>query len=438
MNFSNGRALAVNAHRLIPGGCHTYAKGDDQFPEQAPPFVARGKGCLVWDLDGNEFIEYGMGLRAVTLGHAHKPVIEAAYRQMNLGNNYSRPAPVEVEYAEKLVSTIPCADMVKFAKDGSAVTTAAIKLARAYTGRSIVAYCKSHPFFSYNDWFIGTTAVRGGIPSGAVEMSRGFQYNDIDSLVRLFDESPEQIACVIMEPEREDPPKDGYLEKVKDVCHDRGAVLIFDEMITGFRWSLGGAQETYGINPDLATFGKAMANGFALSALAGRREIMELGGLDHGKQRVFLLSTTHGAENHAIAAAIATLYEYQSNDVVDVLHRQGQRLKLGIESVIKDLGLEDYIDVIGRTCNLAYVAKAHDGKPSQIYRTLLLQELIRNGVIAPSLVISYSHSDEHVDRTVEAFEKSLAVYKKALNGDIEDYLVGRSIKTVYRAYNQDG
>ena len=435
MKFSESDKLREKAHQLIPGGCHTYAKGDDQYPAQSPGFITRGLGCHVWDADGNEFIEYGMGLRSVTLGHAYRPVIEAAANQMKLGNNYTRPAAIEVEYAEELVSTIPCADMVKFAKDGSTVTTAAIKLARAFTGRELVALCKDHPFFSYNDWFIGTTAMNAGIPESAVRDSLGFGYNDLTSITELFDRYPGQVAAVILEVEREQPPLDGFLDKLKSLCAARGAVLIFDEMITGFRWEVGGAQEVYGVLPDLATFGKGIANGFALSVLAGRRDIMELGGIRHDGDRVFLLSTTHGAENHAIAAAQATLEIYRSEDVIGHLRRQGLRLAREINQVSKAHGLLDFVQVLGHPSNLIFATRDPDGNPSQIYRTLMLQELIRSGIIAPSLVVSYSHSDEDIDKTVCAFDDAMQIYKKALDVGAQKFVIGPSVKPVFRARN---
>jgi glutamate-1-semialdehyde 2,1-aminomutase len=435
MKFSESDKLRKAAHQLIPGGCHTYAKGDDQFPELSPGFITRGLGCHVWDVDGNEFIEYGMGLRSVTLGHAFRPVVDAAIKQMQLGNNYTRPAAIEVEYAKELVSVIPCADMVKFSKDGSTVTTAAIKLARAYTGHELVALCKDHPFFSYNDWFIGTTPMRAGIPESAVRNSLGFAYNDIASITALFDRYPDQIAAVILEPERDQPPVNGFLEKLKSLSAERGAVLIFDEMITGFRWAIGGGQQVHGVLPDLATYGKAISNGFALSALAGRRDIMELGGIKHDGERVFLLSTTHGAENHALAAARATLEIYHSEDVIGHLHRQGMRLIKEINEVSKAHGTLEFVQVLGHPSNLVFTTRDPAGEPSQIYRTLMLQELIRNGVIAPSLVVSYSHTDQDVDKTVRAFENALQVYKRALDSGAEQFVVGPSIKPVYRARN---
>jgi glutamate-1-semialdehyde 2,1-aminomutase len=307
MKLGESRRLQARSHAIIPGGAHTYSKGDDQYPEEAPAFLTHGKGCHVWDADGNEFIEYGMGLRAVTLGHGFEPVVKAAHRQMQLGINFTRPAKIEVELAEAVLQVIDGADMVKFAKNGSDVTTAAVKLARAHTGRDLVAICGDQPFFSTDDWFIGTTEMNAGIPRAIARLTVKFRFNDLGSLRTLFDQHPGQIACVVMEAETAIAPVPGYLQQVKELCEERGALLVFDEMITGFRWHLGGAQKFHGVVPHLSTFGKAMGNGFAIAALVGKREVMRLGGLDHDQPRVFLLSTTHGAETHALAAALATV-----------------------------------------------------------------------------------------------------------------------------------
>ena len=342
-DFSGSRALQPKAHKLIPGGAHTYSKGDDQYPEQAPAFIARGKGCHVWDVDGNDFIEYGMGLRSVTLGHAFEPIVEAAYKQMQLGINFTRPAKIEVELAEAMLEVIDGADMVKFAKNGSDVTTAAVKLARAYTGRDLIAICGDQPFFSVDDWFIGTTEMNAGVPQTIAGMTLKFRYNDLGNLRDLFDQYPDQIACVVMEAEAVTTPAPGYLNQVKDLCEGRGAVLIFDEMITGFRWHLGGAQKFHGVVPHLSTFGKAMGNGYAISALAGKREIMRLGGLDHDQPRVFLLSTTHGAETHALAASLATIRIYHEQNVVEFLWRQGERLRSLVRQSIAENRLEGFL-----------------------------------------------------------------------------------------------
>ena len=435
MNFEKSKALQQKSHALIPGGAHTYAKGDDQYPELAPGFLEKGKGSHVWDLDGNEFIEYGMGLRSVTLGHAYEPVVEAAYRQMQLGINFTRPSSIEVECAEKLLSFIDGADMVKFAKNGSDVTTAAIKLARAYTGRDLVAICEDHPFFSVDDWFIGTTEMSAGIPQAIKDLTVKFHYNDLESVKALFDQYPNQIACFIMEVERLEPPKDNFLLNVKELCHQNGTLLIFDEIITGFRWHLGGAQKLHNIVPDLSTFGKAMGNGFAISALVGKKEIMELGGLQHDKEKVFLLSTTFGAETHALAAALATMKIYESEPVIEHLYRQGDRLIAGIDQSVQEHHLEGYFGTICKPCNLLFFTRDNDHQPSQPMRTLFMQEIIKRGVIAPSLVVSYSHSDEDIDRTLEAFNEALYIYRKALDEGVDKYLVGRPVKPAVRKFN---
>jgi glutamate-1-semialdehyde 2,1-aminomutase len=434
-DFSKSRSLRPIAHRLIPGGTHTYAKGDDQYPERAPGFMVRGKGCRVWDLDGNEYIEYGMGLRAVTLGHAYDPVVEAAYREMTLGTNFSRPAKIEVDLAEAMLELIDGADMVKFAKNGSDVTTAAVKLARAYTGRDLVAICSDHPFFSVDDWFIGTTEVNAGIPEAISRMTLKFHYNDLDSIQRLFDRYPDQIACIVLEPETTELPISGFLSGLKELCEARGAVLVFDETITGFRWHLGGAQRFHGVIPHLSTFGKAMGNGFAIAALAGKREIMRLGGLDHDRPRVFLLSTTYGAETHALGASLQTIRIYQEQSVVAFLWKQGERLRTLVNRSIAENRLEEFFALSGRPCNLTFVTRDQEQMRSQPFRTLVMQELIRRGVIGPSLVVSFSHTDEDIDRTAEAIHESLCIYRKALDEGIDKYLAGRPIRPVYRKFN---
>lgn len=435
MKFDQSKALQQKSHALIPGGAHTYAKGDDQYPEQAPGFFVKGDGCHVWDVDGNEFIEYGMGLRSVTLGHGYKPVVEAAYKQMQLGINFTRPSPLEVECAEKVASLIDSAEMIKFAKNGSDVTTAALKLARAHTGRDLVAICAEHPFFSVDDWFIGSTEMPGGIPKAIQDLTVKFHYNDPDSIKALFEKYPGQIACLVMEAERTELPINNFLHETLRLCHENGALFILDEIITGFRYHLGGAQKIHGISPDLSTFGKAMGNGFSISALVGKKEIMELGGFNHKRERVFLLSTTYGAETHCLAAALETMKIYEREHVVEYLYRQGERLAKGIKEVVAETKLEGYFGVDGKPCNLIFYTRDQNKKPSQPFRTLFMQELIKCSVIAPSFVVSYSHSDEDIDRTIEATAKALIIYRKALEEGVDKYLIGRSVQPVMRRFS---
>jgi glutamate-1-semialdehyde 2,1-aminomutase len=431
----NQASIRERAHRAIPGGTHTYAKGDDQYPEDAPDVIVKGKGCRVWDDQGREYIEYGMGLRAVTLGHAYEPVLEAAFAQARLGVNFNRPGLIEVEAAEALLSLLPRVDQVKFAKDGSTVLTAAVKLARAHTGRIKVAVCGDHPFFSYNDWFMVSTGIPGGIPANRRPETVSFRYNDIASAEKMFADNPGEIACVMLEPERTSAPADGFLHKLRDLAHRHGALFIIDEMVTGFRWHNGGAQELYDIEPDLATFGKALGNGFPISALTGKREYMDLGGLYHERERVFLLSTTHGAEAMSLAAAMKIIEIYKSEDVVGTLQRRGEQLRNGVLQIVRNLKLEDYFTIDGRGCSLIYGTRDQDKKPSQPFRTLFLQQTLHRGLLAPNFIVSYAHTEADIARTVEAVGESLKVYRKALDEGVEKYLVGRSIKPVYRRFN---
>ena len=423
------------AHDVIPGGSHTYAKGDDQYPSNAPAALVRGAGSHVWAPDGREFIEYGMGLRAVTLGHAYPPVVDAVCEAASSGVNFTRPSPIEVECAEELLSFVPGAEMAKFAKNGSDVTTAAVRLARACTGRDLVAICDDQPFLSTDDWFIGTTAMNAGIPRAVADLTVGFHYNDLAGLRELFKRHPGRIACVMLEAATSVEPEPGFLEGVRALCDREGALLIFDEMITGFRWHIGGAQAVYGVIPDLSCFGKALGNGFAVSALLGRREYMERGGLRHGGERVFLLSTTHGAEGVGLAAARATMRVYRGEPVIETLHARGRRLQEGVAQAATALGIDDYFQVAGRPCNLIYVTRDPSRERSQAFRALFMQEIIRRGILGPSFVVSYSHSDADIDRTVEAVGGALDVYRRALDGGVERFLDGPPVKPVFRRFN---
>jgi glutamate-1-semialdehyde 2,1-aminomutase len=291
------------------------------------------------------------------------------------------------------------------------------------------------PFYSTDDWFIGTTEMNAGIPESLSRLTLKFRYNDVASLVELFEQHIGQIACVVMEAEASTPPLPGYLKQVKKLCEERGAVLIFDEMITGFRWHLKGAQKFHGVVPHLSTFGKAMGNGFAISALAGDRDIMRLGGLEHERARVFLLSTTHGAETHALAAGLETIRTYREQKVVEYLWRQGERLRTLINQAVTRNGVDGFFELRGQPCNLVFATRDRESEPSQGFRTLFLQELLRGGLIAPSFVVSFSHSDEDIERTVDVVDRALGVYAKALDEGLNRHLIGRPVKPVIRRYN---
>ncbi len=426
------RHMHQRLQALVPGGAHTYAKGDDQFPQSAPPLIERGSGCRVWDPDGREYLEYGMGLRAVTLGHAFEPVVSAAAQALQHGVNFTRPSTLEWEAAEALAELVPCAEMVKFCKDGSHAVDGAVRLARAHTGRDRIAMCADHPFFSTGNWFIGQGEMNAGIPRAEQALVHRFRYNDLASLAALFDEHPGEIACVILEAARTEEPAPGWLQAVQQLAHAQGAVLVFDEMITGFRWHLRGAQQVYGVTPDLATFGKALANGFGVSALTGRRELMSLGGDSGARDRVFLLSTTHGAQTHELAAALATMRFYREQPVVQTLYERGARLRAGFDRAVADHGLQDFVSLASLDCNLLFTLCDAQRQPSQAFRTLFMQELLRHGVIAPSFVVSYSHTETDVDQTVQAVHAALAVVRRALETNVALYLEGRPVKPAVR------
>ncbi|WP_030687008.1 glutamate-1-semialdehyde 2,1-aminomutase [Streptomyces globisporus] len=418
-------------HALIPGGAHTYAKGDDQYPENLAPVISHGHGAHVWDVDGNRYVEYGSGLRSVSLGHAHPRVIEAVRRELDRGSNFVRPSILEAEAAECFLATVPTAEMVKFAKNGSDATTAAVRLARAATGRTRVALCADHPFFSVDDWFIGTTPMSAGIP--ATDLTLTFPYGDLPATEALLTEYEGEIACLILEPATHTEPPPGYLAGLRELADRHGCVLVFDEMITGFRWSEAGAQGLYGVVPDLSTFGKALGNGFAVSALAGRRELMERGGLRHSDDRVFLLSTTHGAETHSLAAAMAVQTTYTEEGVTARLHALGERLAAGVREAATAMGVGDHLVVRGRASNLVFATLDENGQPSQEYRTLFLRRLLAGGVLAPSFVVSSALDDTDIDHTVDVVAQACAVYRKALDaGDPTPWLAGRPVKPVFR------
>lgn len=422
--------------KVIPGGAHTYSRGFDQYPINAPQILKRGKGAYIYDENEKEFLDYGMALRAVNLGYANDEVNQAAIRQIEYGNNLTKASLIELEAAELLIDMIDSIDMVKFTKNGSTATTAAVKLSRAYTGRTLIARCAEQPFFSYDDWFIGSTPLTKGIPQKDIDSTKMFNYNNIESLEKLFIEYPNQIACVMLEPAANEHPKDNFLHKVKELCHKNGTVFILDEMITGFRWHLKGAQHYYDITPDLCTFGKAMANGFSVAAVAGKREIMELGSIEfEGRERLFLLSTTHGAEMNGLGAFVETMKFMKEHNVVEHMWDYGSKLVSLMNNLAQKYEIEKNFVAGGIECSPYYLTFDNNGQNSLGLRTLFSQEMIKNGVLIPWIALSYAHGEKELEITKNALEKTFEVYKKAVDEGYEKYLVGNPIKPVFRKFN---
>lgn len=452
---SNGKDFQKRLEAVIPGGAHTYSKGKDQYPSNAPSLLIRGAGSRVWDSDGNEYLDYGMGLKSVLLGYGIPEIVEAAHTEMVKGNNLSRPSLVELEAAELFVDLIDSADMVKFAKNGSNVTTAAVKMSRAFTGKKFVCVPEEQPFFSFDDWFIGSTAVSKGVPTEHHSLTLKFNYGDISSLENLFRQYAGEIAAVILEPAThllpctslckfESSPNcstcpfsaQNFLKQVEALCKRFNVVFILDEMRTGFRWDIGGAQKLFGVTPDLSTFGKGIANGFSLAALTGKREIMELAGIQiEGQERTFLLSSTHGAEMSSLGAFVATARMCRENDVPQYLWRFGNVLMARIGAIIEEFDLTAHIKVMGPAVAFEIFFEGNENATNEELKTLFLQEMLSSGVLLTFWAPSFSHSDSDLELTDVALRRALAIVSKALESGVANFLSGPLVKPVFRKFN---
>ena len=432
-NFTNSDKFRNKIHDFIPGGAHTYSKGDDQFPKLSPAAIAYGKGAYIWDIDNNKYLDCSMGLTSVSLGHAYEPVIERIKEELDKGVNFQRPASIELEMAEKFLSLVPQHDMIKFGKNGSLVITAAIKLARAYNGRKLVAYPSDHPFYSYDDWFIGQTVCDKGIPSEYKSLTVTYKSDDLSTLEQLFEQYPDQISCVVSEPER---CVDDFmnLHELIAITQKNGALFIQDEMITGYKTDFPGSISKYNTHPDMATWGKGIANGFSFCALTGKKEIMELGGIrNEGKEKVFLISTTHGGETTAIAAGLATIDVFEKQNVIGHNHEIGQRMIEVCNKVILENRLSESVNLSAKDWMQAFIFRDNKGIISQGYRTLMMQEMIKRGILFQGAFIPcFSHTQSDVDYFADALNDSLQIYKKALAEGFEKYLIGSPAKAVFR------
>jgi spore coat polysaccharide biosynthesis protein SpsF len=442
INFANSDQYRKEIHNLIPGGAHTYSKGDDQFPKLSPAAISHGKGAYVWDIDDNMYLDCSMGLTSVSLGHSYESVLDAVKEELDKGVNFQRPSVLEKETAENFLSLVPQHDMIKFAKNGSIVTTAAVKLARAFTGRKLVAIPGDHPFYSYDDWFIGTTACNKGVPDEISDLTVKFKSCDINSLNELFERYPGQIACVITEPEKS-PCGNGctcsqspavFLKEAIDLVHREGALFIIDEMVSGFKSAFPGSMTKYDLKPDMATWGKGIANGFSFCALTGKKEIMELGGITNiGEEKVFLISTTHGGETHTLAAANATIDVFQQQHVVKHNHQIGDALILGCQEAIIAAGASHLVDVIPCNWLVAFTFKDSQGQVSAAMRTLAMQEMIKRGILFQGAFSPcFSHSLDDVAYFVEAFSQTLFILQEAEKVGVEKILIGEATKPVFR------
>jgi glutamate-1-semialdehyde 2,1-aminomutase len=447
----------VTVHDKIPGASHTYSKGDDQFPATAPLLIARGAGYRVWDEHGRSFIDWTMGLAAVSLGHAYPPVVDAARQWLERGTNFARPTRLEEGLADELLAIVPCAGMVKFGKHGSDGTSSAVRLARAFTGRDRIIACSSNPFYSVHDWWIGTTEARAGIPTATRELTHLFPFGDINALDALLDRYGSEAACIIVEPAATTPPalqggcprcagdrpitcpdcpQEQFWKAVQQRARAVNALFILDENKTGFRMAVPGAETFYGLTPDMVCYGKAMANGFSVSALAGRSDVLDQGGiLQQERDRVFLLSATHGGETHALAAALATVRIMRNEPVIEHLWRIGRTLTDGFNRLAGKLGLGAAFGMLGYGC-FPTLRIEIDGAAHAPLRTLFLQEMAERGVLINFIAPAYAHDDAAIGETLAVAEHALTICADAVTrGDVLRRLKGPVVRPVFRKRN---
>jgi len=409
----------------IPLGSQTFSKSVTQYPKGVSPlFITRGKGSRVWDVDDNEYVDFVNALAAVSLGYANPEVTDSVKKQLDDGVCYSLPHPLELQVAEMLVEMIPCAEMVRFGKNGTDATSAAIRLARAYTGRDHVLVCGYH---GWQDWYIGSTSRHLGVPDAVRELTHTFVYNNIENLVEQFDSLRNKVAAVIMEPMNLAWPEEGYLEQVKKVCDDNGALFILDETITGCRFAKGGAQELFSVTPDLACFGKGLANGFPLSAVVGRQDVME------AMEEIFF-SGTFGGETASLAAAKVVLTKVRDGDVVERLYTQGEKVLSGVQERIKRYGVEHIFSISGHPS--WSILAIEDAVPytSWEIKTLFLQEVFRRGLLTiGSHNMSYAHSDDDIAHLLNTYDEVFPLLRDAVAQlDLPERLQADPLQPLFR------
>jgi len=425
MNLRESKALLKRARKLIPGCSQTFSKGPSQFVQGiSPVFLEKAKGTHVWDVDGNEYIDYAMALGAIILGHNYPVVTAAVKKILQKSTTFTLPHRLEIELAEMLCQIIPCAEMVRFGKNGSDATSGAVRLARAYTGRDKIVCCGYH---GWQDWYIATTTKNKGVPGDVKKLTLTFEYNKIETLEKIFDENKNQIACVIMEPVGVIEPRDNFLQEVKEITYKNGALLIFDEVVTGFRFSLGGAQEYFNVIPDLACFGKGMGNGFPISAIVGKREIMKL------FEEVFY-SFTFGGEIASIAAAIATIEKLRNKNVIKHLWEQGRKIKDGYSALTEEYGLGKYTQCSGFPPRTVITFKNDKGEEDLLLKSLFQQECMKRRILFTGAHnICFSHSNRDIDHTLKVYKTALRILQKAIRrNNVRKLLVGKPVKPVFR------
>lgn len=415
VRYARSEAQLERARKTIPLGAQTFSKSITQYPYGISPyFAARAKGSKLWDVDGHEYVDFVNALAAVTLGYCDPDVDDAVQAQLAHGEIYSLSHAIEAEVAELICATVPSAEMVRFGKNGSDATAAAIRIARAATGRDHVLTCGYH---GWQDWYIGSTSRNKGVPQAVRDLIHAFPYNDVAALDAKLDELNGQVAAVIIEPMNVVEPIPGYLEQVKAATHRAGAILIFDETITGFRFALGGAQELFNVTPDLTTLGKGLANGFPLSAVCGRCELMlEL-------EEVFF-SFTMGGEALSLTAAKAVISKLLREPVIPTLRKRGTEIIDGLAKLISQHGANHFLSISGDPTWSFLLIRDTPKASSPEIKTLFLQEVFARGILCLGTHnMSYSHAREDVEALLAVYDEVLPILVESVeSGAIRDRL----------------
>jgi len=419
--ITRSRSLWARAKQLIPGGTQTLAKGPGQHVEGvAPMYLSRGRGARVWDVDGNEYLDLTMAVGPLSLGYADPVVDEAIRHQLADGITFSLMHPLEVEVAEAVRQMVPGVESVRFSKTGADVTSAAIRVARAHTERSRVVCCGYH---GWHDWYISTTDRGAGIPHVTRDLVSTFDYNDLDTVRDAVDLD---TACVILEPMVVEHPRPGFLEGVRQICDEAGALLIFDEMWTGFRLALGGAQQAFGVRADLATYSKAIANGMPLAVLAGRADVMAR------LEREVFFYTTFGGEALSLAAAAATMSELVRRDVPAQLAARGRVLRDGYAKICAARGL-GWTRCDGMDARTLVVFDAAVVDPL-LAKSFVQQELIRRGVLWSGFHnLSWAHREADLQYLLGCYDEILPMLADHVAaGTLAGALRGKPVEPVFR------
>ncbi len=408
--MGKGQDLYNRAKEIIPGGTQLLSKRPEMWlPEKWPAYYSSAKGCEVWDMDGNHYYDLSiMGVGANVLGYANDEVDRAAKEAIDKGGMCTLNAPEEVELAELLLKLHPWAGMVRYAKAGGEAMAVATRIARAYTGKDIVLVCGYH---GWHDWYLSANLVKGdpladvhlkgleptGVPKGLAGTNLIFHYNNIEEFCSLAEKNRGNIAAVIMEPIRNDYPTPGYLEEIRSITENEGIVLIFDEITAGFRLCAGGSHLMLGVNPDMAVFAKAMTNGYPVSAVIGKKAVMQ------AAQETFI-SSTFWTERIALAATVRSIRLYQEHRVWERQKEIGGKIQEGWKKISQTTGVKIHVSGILPLSHFEFLY------PDPLsYKTYFTQEMLKRGFLAATGVYtSYAHTDEVIDLYLAACEDVFA------------------------------